>query len=66
MQALDWLFEKDCFEAIDHVGLAHDLESLITNISVHHLSMLQLQTCIYLISYHVSNSCLISNMLHAL
>ena len=47
MQALDWLFEKDCFEAIDHVGLVHDLESLITNISVHHLSRLQLQTCIY-------------------
>ena len=43
MQALDLLSETVCFEAIDHVVFAHDLESDQANISVHHLSMLLLQ-----------------------
>ena len=46
MQALDWLFEKVCFGAIGHVVFVHDLESDQANISVHHLSMSLLQTCI--------------------
>ena len=39
MQALDWLSEKDCFEATVRVLISHDLESDQANISVHHLSM---------------------------
>ena len=64
MQALDWLFEKVCFEAIGHVVLAHDLESDQANISVS--SPLHVATAKVHRSYHDSNSCLISNMLHGL
>ena len=46
MQALDWLFVKVCFEAIDRVVLAHDLKSDLASISVHRLSMWLLQRCI--------------------
>ena len=46
MQALGWLPETVCFEAIGHVSLSHYLESHQANISVHHLSMWRLQMCI--------------------
>ena len=36
MQALDWLFEKEYFEAIDLVGFAHDPKSQLANTAVHH------------------------------
>ena len=62
MQALDWLFEKVCFEAIGHVVLVHDLESDQANISAHHLSMLLLQRCID----HTMTLEAVSNILHAL
>ena len=66
MQALGWLSETVCFEAIGHVSTSHYLESGQANISVHHLSMWRLQMYIYHTMTLVTSSCLISNMLHAL
>ena len=39
MQVLDWLSEKDYFEAIDRVWHVLDLGSQSANVAVHHLSM---------------------------
>ena len=64
MQALDLLFETVCFEAIDHVLLVHDLESLRASTSERHLSMWLLQMYIY--HTMTLTAVLISNMLQAL
>ena len=39
LQVLDWLFEKECFEAIGRVDFGHDPRSLLANIAVHLLAM---------------------------
>ena len=64
MQVLDWLFEKEYFEAIGRVDFGHGSKISVSQYRC--ASPRHVATANVHLSYHVSSNCLISKMLQAL